>query len=269
MDAWIVTELALLGSCTGFLAGLLGIGGGMVLTPFLTIILAGTIIPDSCAVHTALATSLATILFTSASSVRAHHRHGAVLWNIIFAATPGILIGSLVGAQVSGALSNFTISLLFGCFVMFSALRMFFGKKKSDNKPLPGPFGIMLGGGFVGSVASLVGAGGGFIAVPLMSSHGISIHKAVGTSAAVGFPVAFAGTIGYIISGWSVPNMPEFCLGYLYLPALFCVASCSILTAPLGARTAHSIDTKPLKRIFASLLFCLSAYMLWRAWNAF
>lgn len=269
MDWSIVLSLALLGSCTGFLAGLLGIGGGMVLTPFLTFILAESVIPDAYAVHTALATSLATILFTSASSVHAHNSHGAVLWKIIFAATPGILLGSLLGAQISGALSNFTISLLFAVFVMFSALRMIFGKKKQDNKPIPGPLGIMLGGGIVGSVASLVGAGGGFIAVPLMTSRGIPIHKAVGTSAAVGFPVAFAGSIGYIISGWNTPGLPNYCLGYLYLPALFSVATFSIFTAPLGAKVAHSIDTKPLKRLFAALLLCLSSYMLWRAWNAF
>lgn len=268
MDISTLIMLAALGACTGFLAGLLGIGGGMVLTPFLTMILAGNVVPNEVGVHVAIATSLATIVFTSASSVRAHNARGAVLWNIVLAGAPGILLGALLGAQISGLLSNWAISLLFGCFVMFSALRMFFGKKGKATRELPGKVGIVLGGGIVGSVSSLVGAGGGFISVPLMTACNVPIHKAVGTSAALGFPIAFAGSIGYIISGWNVPGMPEYSLGFLYLPALFSVAAFSVLTAPLGAKLAHSMDTKPLKRIFASLLFVLSAYMLLRALTA-
>lgn len=265
MEVTTLILLAALGCCTGFLAGLLGIGGGMVLTPFLTMILAGGVVPDEVGVHVAIATSLATIVFTSASSVRAHNAHGAVLWKVVMAGAPGILLGALIGAQISGMLSNFAISLLFGCFVMYSALRMFFGKKTVSTRQLPGNLGLIAAGTVVGSVSSLVGAGGGFISVPLMTSCNVPIHKAVGTSAALGFPIAFAGTIGYIISGWNIPGMPEYSLGFLYLPALFSVAACSVLTAPLGAKMAHGMDTKPLKRIFASLLFVLAAYMLFRA----
>ncbi len=269
MDLTIVALLATLGCCTGFLAGLLGIGGGLVLTPFLTMILAGTVVPENVAVHVAIATSLATIVFTSASSVRAHAHRGAVLWNIVLAGAPGILLGSILGAQITGYLSNFAISLVFGAFVMFSALRMFFGKNSKATRELPNNFGIAVAGTAVGGISSLVGAGGGFISVPLMSACNVPIHKAVGTSAALGFPIAFAGSIGYILSGWNLPGMPEYCLGYLYLPALFSVAACSVMTAPLGARVAHSINTKPLKRIFASLLFVLSGYMLIRAAMSF
>lgn len=269
MEISTLLMLATLGCCTGFLAGLLGIGGGLVLTPFLTMILAGSVVPDEVGVHVAIATSLSTIVFTSASSVRAHNMRGAVLWNIVLAGAPGILLGALLGAQISGMLSNFAISLLFGAFVMFSALRMFFGKNTASSRQLPGNLGIAAGGVIVGSVSSLVGAGGGFISVPLMSACNVPIHKAVGTSAALGFPIALAGSIGYVISGWNVPGMPEYSLGFLYLPALFSVAACSVLTAPLGAKLAHSMDTKPLKRVFASLLFVLSAYMLIRAFLAF
>lgn len=265
MDLISISLLALLGCCTGFLAGLLGIGGGLVLTPFLTMILAGRVIPDEIAVHVAIATSLSTIIFTSASSVRAHASRGGVVWHIVLAGAPGILLGSVIGAQISGFLSNFAISLMFGCFVMFSALRMFFGKNSKSNRALPGSVGICAAGGAVGAISSLVGAGGGFISVPLMTACNVPIHRAVGTSAALGFPIAVAGTMGYIWSGWNYPGLPDYSLGFLYLPALVSVAVCSVLTAPIGAKVAHSIDTKPLKRIFASLLFVLAAYMLIRA----
>lgn len=263
----IVAALLCLGACTGFLAGLLGIGGGMVLTPFMTMLLVHAGVPATAVVHTAIATSLATIMFTSLSSVRAHHRRGAVLWSVVASVAPGILVGALAGAEISSLLPTFWISLVFVCFVGFSAVKMFFNAKPEPKRTLPGAVGMFGTGTGIGIVSALVGAGGGFISVPFMVWCNVKMHNAVGTSAALGFPIAAAGTVGYIITGWNVSELPQFpmMLGYIHLPALFSVASASIFTAPLGAKVAHSIDTKPLKRIFACMLLVLAGYMLTRA----
>lgn len=266
----IVAALLCLGACTGFLAGLLGIGGGMVLTPFMTMLLVYVGVPDTAIVHTAIATSLATIMFTSLSSVRAHHKRGAVLWNVVAAVAPGILVGALLGAKISSLLPTFWISLVFVCFVGFSAIKMFINSKPQPKRTLPGMAGMFVAGTGIGVISALVGAGGGFISVPFMVWCNVKMHNAVGTSAALGFPIAAAGTLGYIITGWSEPGLPQFpmMLGYIHLPALLSVAAASIFTAPFGAKVAHSIDTKPLKRIFACMLLVLAGYMLTRAINS-
>lgn len=267
MDITLIALLAALGALTGFAAGLLGIGGGMLLTPFLTLILSHQGFPAEHVVHVAIATSLATILFTSISSVRAHHKRGAVLWHVAFAISPGILVGSLLGAQVASRMPTFWIAAIFAGFVSFSALQMLRDRKPKPSRQLPGTVGMLGAGGVIGAISSFVGAGGGFISVPFMVWCNVKIHNAVATSAALGFPIAAAGTVGYVISGWNTPGLPGLpqTLGFVYLPALVSVAAISVLTAPLGAKVAHSMDTKPLKRIFAWMLFILSGYMLYRA----
>ena len=267
MSIQIILALAALGCCTGFLAGLLGIGGGMVLTPVLTLLLAYAGIPIEHIVHVAIATSMGTILFTSLSSVRAHAKRGAVLWNVVFAMAPGILVGGLLGAQISGALPTFWVAMIFAVFVYFSAAKMFLNTKPTPSRHLPGTAGMFGAGTVIGVISALVGAGGGFISVPFMTWCNVKMHNAVGTSAAFGFPIAFAGTIGYIISGWGLTGLPgwPYTIGYIHLPALICVAATSIFFAPLGAKVAHATDTKPLKRIFACMLFVLASYMLWKA----
>ena len=267
MSLLIVLALLVLGSCTGFLAGLLGIGGGMILTPFLTMLLVHAGVPNEHIVHVAIATSLATILFTSLSSVRAHHKRGAVLWPVVCAVAPGILVGAMFGAKIASWLPSFWISMVFVCFVGFSAVKMFMNAKPSPSRELPGKPGMFGVGTFIGIISALVGAGGGFISVPFMVWCNVKMQNAVGTSAALGFPIAAAGTLGYIISGWGMTELPGFplMLGYIHLPALLSVAAASIFTAPLGAKVAHSINTKPLKKIFACNLLVLATYMLVRA----
>lgn len=264
LEPQIIIELLLLGSATGFLAGLLGIGGGMLMVPFITFILSSKGFPQDYTVKMAVATSLATICFTSLSSVRAHHRRGAVLWPIVRLLTPGILLGALVGAQVAAALPGKTLSILFAFFVAFSATQMFLDRKPKPSRTLPGRFGTFGMGGVIGMVSSLVGAGGAFISVPFMTWCNVKIHDAVGTSAALGFPIALAGTLGYIWAGQGLPEMPPGAIGYLYLPGLFVISLASICTAPLGARTAHRMDIRPLKKVFASVLYLLAAYFLLR-----
>ena len=269
LDPTLILELALLGLSTGFLAGLLGIGGGMLMVPFITFIMGTRGVGTDLAVKMAIATSMATIMFTSISSVRAHHQRGAVRWDIVRRLAPGIVLGSMIGSLgVFAVLKGSSLSLLFAAFVAFSATQMFLDKKPAPTRQMPGTAGQWTAGGIIGFMSGLVGAGGGFISVPFMTWCNISIHNAVATSAALGFPIAVANVVGYVISGTSVVNPPAGSLGYIWLPALGVIALCSVLTAPLGAKAAHTLPVKKLKRVFASVLYLLGAYMLWRGLNS-
>ena len=261
----LIVELATLGLATGFLAGLLGIGGGMLIGPFMTIILSALGVPADLAVKMAIATSMATIMFTSVSSVRAHHKRGAVRWDIVKGLAPGIVLGGmLASAGVFALLKGSYLAIFFAVFVGFSATQMFLDKKPKPSRQMPGTAGQVAAGGVIGFLSGLVGAGGGFISVPFMVAHNIAIINAVATSAALGFPIALANTAGYVISGASVPNLPAHSLGYVWLPALAVIASCSVLTAPLGAKVAHRLPVAKLKKVFALILYGLAGYMLWK-----
>ncbi len=271
IDPLLVVELLALGLCTGFLAGLLGIGGGMLMVPFVTFILTSKGFPSEHIVKMAVATSLATICFTSLSSVWAHHKRDAVLWPVALTLAPGILVGSALGAQLAVALPGKALSVLFAVFVAFSATQMFLNRKPKPSRVLPGKLGMFSMGGLIGMLASIVGAGGAFISVPFMTWSNVKIHNAVATSAALGFPIALAGTLGYIWAGWNLSPMQSTLtasatltgsLGYLYLPGLIIISLASMCTAPLGAKTAHKIDIAPLKKVFASVLYVLAAYFL-------
>lgn len=262
IDPVLVLELLSLGLVTGFLAGLLGIGGGMLMVPFLTFILTARGFPAEHVVKTAVATSLATICFTSLSSVRAHHQRGAVLWPVALTLAPGILLGSLLGAHLAVALPGKLLSLLFSLFVTFSATQMFLNRKPKPSRVLPGKLGMLGVGGVIGGLSSMVGAGGAFVSVPFMTWCNVTIHNAVATSAALGFPIALAGTLGYVWAGWGLPHMPDGAVGYLYVPGVVIISVASVTTAPWGARTAHRIDIAPLKKVFASVLYLIAAFFL-------
>jgi uncharacterized membrane protein YfcA len=265
LDITLIIVFLLLGAGTGFCAGLLGIGGGMVLVPFMTMLLTAKHFPEEFVVHMAIATSLATIMFTSISSVRAHHKRGAVLWPVVKLLAPGILIGSWIGPWIGKQLNSSGLALFFAVFVALSATQMLIDKKPAASRELPGPPGMFAAGGVIGILSGLVGAGGGFVSVPFMTWCNVKIHNAVATSAALGFPIALAGTLANIYYGMDVPGLPSGSLGFIYLPALLVVALASVTTAPLGARTAHSLPVKSLKKIFALVLYALAGYMLYKA----
>ena len=265
----LILELATLGLATGFLAGLLGIGGGMLIGPFMTIILSALGLPADLAVKMAIATSMATIMFTSVSSVRAHHKRGAVRWDIVKGLAPGIVIGgAIASAGVFALLKGSYLAIFFALFVGFSATQMFLDKKPKPSRQMPGTVGQVAAGSVIGFLSGLVGAGGGFISVPFMVAHNISIINAVATSAALGFPIALANTVGYVVSGASLPDLPAHSLGDVGLPALAVIASCSVFTAPLGAKQAHRLPVAKLKKVFAVILYCLAGYMLWKGMSA-
>ncbi len=259
----LVASFLMLGAFTGFAAGLLGIGGGMLLVPFLTMLLASQGFPLGQIVKIAIATSLTTILFTSLSSVRAHARRGAVRWDIAKLLAPGIVVGSMLGAQIAASLPGAVLAIGFGVFVGAMATRMLVHRAASAGRTLPGTAGMLGMGATIGVLSALAGAGGGFITVPFLTRANVRIHEAVATSAACGFPIALAGTLGYIVAGWNV-ELPAGTVGYIYLPALAAIVATSVLTAPLGARAAHALSVDRLRRLFALLLYVLAAYMMWK-----
>ena len=263
-----IIELAALGLTGGFLAGLLGVGGGMVLVPFMVWILGQYNVTGELAIKMAIATSMATIVFTSISSVRAHHKRGAVRYDIVRGIAPGILVGAIIASLgVFALVKGAWLSWSFGIVVWFAAIQMFLDRKPKPTRNMPSPSGQLAVGGFIGFLSGLVGAGGGFMSVPFMAWCNVAIHNAVATSAALGFPIAFFNSIGYIISGWSIADRPAYSLGYIWLPALFVIVCCSVLTAPLGAKAAHSLPVKTLKRIFSLVLMALATSMLYKGWQ--
>jgi uncharacterized membrane protein YfcA len=268
IEPQLIVELLLLGTATGFLAGLLGIGGGMIQVPFLSWVLTQRGVPLEHALKMAIATAMATIVFTSLSSVRAHHARGAVRWEIVRGMAPGIVVGGLAaGAGVFALVRGAALGLVFALFVGYSATQMLIDRKPRASRQMPGTFGQTAVGGGIGLLAALVGAGGAFMSVPFMVWCNVPIQQAVGTSAALGFPVALAATLGYVIGGWSLAPALPGTFGYLYLPALAVVALASVLAAPSGARVAHSMDTRWFRRIFAVLLYGVAGTMAWRAFG--
>lgn len=265
----LVAQLAVLGLVTGFLAGLLGIGGGMIMVPFISAILSGRGVEPGLAVKMAIATSMATIIFTSVSSVRAHHQKRAVRWDIVKRLAPGIVLGAMVASLgVFALLKGAALYFVFAAFVAFSGSQMFLDKKPAPTRQLPGTPGLLGAGGVIGFLSGLVGAGGGFVSVPFMTWCNVAIHNAVATSAALGFPIALANVVGYVIAGQRLEGLPPYAFGYLWLPALVVIASCSVLMAPLGAKAAHALPVKKLKRVFALVLFVLAGYMLMKGLGA-
>lgn len=253
-----------LGLFTGFFAGMLGIGGGLVMVPALTMMFAAqAAFPRSEILHLALGTSMATILFTALASLRAHHQHGAVLWRVVGQITPGILLGTLLGTLFASSVPARPLAIFFTAFVCLVAVQMILNLKPKPSRDLPGAAGVIAVGVGIGALSALVAIGGGSLTVPFLTWCNVRVQHAIGTSAAVGFPIAVGGSLGYIYNGWGHPGLPEWSLGYIYLPAFVWLVPSSMLIAPLGARLAHRLPVATLKRLFAVVLIALAAKMLW------
>lgn len=258
---WLVAYLAL-GAFVGFFAGLLGVGGGGIMVPILTTLFAAQGVPREHLVHLALGTSMAAIVVTSVASLRAHHKHGAVRWDIVRGVAPGVLLGTFGGTFIASRVPTTPLAIFFGCFMAYVALQMILNVKPKPSRELPGTVGLAGVGGVIGVISALVAIGGGSLSVPFMTWCNVKVQHAIGTSAAIGLPIAVAGTLGYLINGWNVADTPPLSLGFVYLPALVLVTVVSTFTAPLGARLAHRLPVATLRRIFAGMLMLLCAKML-------
>ncbi len=259
-----LTLLALLtiGVAAGFAAGLLGIGGGLIIVPALAALMAST--SPQYAMHIAIATSLATIVFTGASSVWAHHRHGAVRWSLVMWFTPGLLLGSWLGGVLASALAGATLARVFGVFCLLSGWQMWRGRSESSRPHPTARWLLTTAGLIIGKISALVGIGGGSLTVPFLIWRGERPANAVATAAAGGVPIALAGTASFIVAGQAV-SLPAGSLGYVYLPALLGIVATSVIAAPVGARLAQRLPAKRLKQVFAVFLVVLGLLLLGRS----
>jgi uncharacterized membrane protein YfcA len=260
-DLWWLSYLVL-GAFVGFFAGLLGVGGGAIMVPVLTTLYVMQGFPADRVVHLALGTSMAAIVPTSLASLRAHHRHGAVRWDIVRRTTPGILLGTLGATFIASRVASRPLAIFFAVFMAYVALQMLANVKPRPTRQLPGAAGLSGVGVGIGGVSALVAIGGGSLSVPFMTWCNVKVHHAIGTSAAIGLPVALAGTVGYLVNGWDSAGMPALSLGFVYLPALVLVSAVSMHTAPFGAKLAHRLPVATLRKVFAGVLLALCAKML-------
>ncbi len=251
-----------LGAVAGVLAGLLGVGGGIVIVPMLVFAFKWQGVPQELVMLMALGTSMGSIVFTSISSTLAHNRNANVQWNVVRSIAPGIIIGTFCGSFVASQLPTRILQLVFVAFLAFVVTQMLSNRKPKPSRHLPGAAGMSAAGGFIGVVSSLVGIGGGTLSVPLLLWNNVDMRKAIGTSAAIGFPIAAAGCLGYLANGWNDPRLLPYSLGYLYLPALFGIVAVSMFTAPVGARLAQTLPVPKLKKCFAVLLIVVGVRML-------
>jgi uncharacterized membrane protein YfcA len=264
MLSWLA--YLMIGIVVGFIAGLLGIGGGAVMVSMLVFVFTAQGILTQHVLHMALATAMATIIFTSLSSMRAHHAHGAVDWNITRMMAPGMLAGSFTAALIAGLIPTRPLAAMFTALMFYAATQILFDLRPKTTRQLPGPAGVFAAGSLIGAVSSLLAAGGAFLSIPFLAWCNVPIRRAIGTAAANGFPIAIAGTAGYILQGWRMEALPAGSLGYVYLPALALVAVASMTTAPLGARLAHRLPVKRLRMVLALMLYAVAIRLLIRLW---
>lgn len=262
----IIVFLAI-GAVAGFTAGLFGVGGGLIIVPILYVVFTHIGYDSQVIMHLALGTSLATIIVTSISSTLAHHQRGAVLWQVVKYITPGLLLGSFVGAGIAGQLSSYILQLIIGIFAIWVAYSMFFAKKAvvSDVKQLPSPIYQTAAGSVIGVASAIFGIGGGSLTVPYLNRHGIVMQKAVATSAACGLPIAISGAIGFMFFGAQekidLPNS----IGYVHIYAFLGISSMSFFTAKLGAKVAHQLSPQRLKKCFSILMALVGCYFIYQA----
>lgn len=269
---------AISGIAVGLLAGLFGVGGGIIMVPILTFSFYQLGFPTDIIYHTALGTSLTCILFTSFSSLLTHAKRGAVDKQMLFYLIPAVLLGTAGGAAFAGSLKSRELKFVFIFFIFVFSLRMLLGGRKkkssiqaaneefadqaeSEIRRLPILFHNFIGI-LIGFSSALVGVGGGVFTSTYMLSLRYPIHKAIGTSAAMGFPIAIAGSLSYVWIGWNQVSLTNYSLGYVYLPAVAGIILTSFPFAYLGAKSAHKLSKESMRTIFALFLLTVGSLML-------
>jgi uncharacterized protein len=260
---WWLGYIAI-GAFAGFFAGMLGIGGGAIMVPLLVMLFEAQDLPRAHILHLAVGTAMATILFTSVSSVRAHAVRGAIRWDIAGKITPGILAGGLVGSGIASFIPTAAFAALFTAVIYLAATNMLLGSKPKATRQAPGLAGMSLAGFLISATSAFAAVGGAFMTVPFMLWCNVPMLQAIGTAAAIGFPIAFSGTIGFVATGLRETGLPPYSVGFVYLPALGGIVVASVLAAPLGAATAHRLPTVWLRRVFAVLFYVIATRMLIR-----
>lgn len=259
----IFSASILLGIVAGLLAGLFGIGGGLIIVPAQVFLFSAQGFPAEQVMLMAVATSLATIILTAISSVLAHHRLGSVVWPRVFRLSPGIVIGAAAGAVIAEQVSADNLRLVLVAFLLYVAVQMALQIKPQSGPVRQSKALDYFAGGFIGLLSSIVGIGGGTLTVPYLVHGQMLMRNAVAVASACGLPVAIAGTLSYALLGWNNTCLPNWSLGYVYLPAFFGISFSSIFTAPIGAKLAHKIPAQKLKRYFSLLLFVMAAKLMW------
>lgn len=250
------------GAAAGFFAGLLGIGGGAIVVPLLVWLFEAQGLPKTDILHLAVGTAMATILFTSVSSVRAHAVRGAIRWEIARNMTPGILAGGLVGSWIASFIPTAAFAALFTAVIYVAATSILLDRRPKPSRQPLGFAGMFIAWFLVSALSAFAAVGGSFMTVPFMLWCNVPILSAIGTAAAIGFPIALAGTIGFVVTGLHRAGLPPYSVGFVFLPALAGVVVASILAAPVGAGVAHRLPSRWLKRIFALLLYLIATRML-------
>ncbi len=258
----IIFYFLLLGTIAGFMAGLLGIGGGGIMVPVLTALFLSLGVQIEKVLHLALGTSMAAIVITSISSMHAHHLRGAVIWTYVRAMSPGVILGTFAATYIVSLVDALSLAIFFSLFMGFIAVRMFLnltpigqGLSISNNH-------LFFVGSGIGTLSALVSIGGGSLTVPYLIRHNIEIKKAIGISSAIGVPISIVGTLGYVFNGWANSSFNDYIYGFVYLPAVVLISLTSFLFAPLGVKMAYLLPVNLLKKIFAFLLIVLSLKML-------
>ncbi len=251
-----------LGACAGVLAGLFGVGGGIIIVPVLVYSFTLQGFDTSVLTHLAVGTSLATIVFTSVNAIREHHRRGAVQWPIFGWMTVGILLGAGLGATTATYIQGPHLQKIIGVFALLVSLQMVLNLTPRRPKAVPGPLGLGLAGSVIGWASAIFGIGGGSLTVPFLTWRSLTMQQAVATSSACGLPIAIFSATSFMILGWHDPLLPAHSVGFVYLPALLGIALTSMLFARFGAKLAHRLSPRLLKRLFAALLFCVGLSFL-------
>ena len=251
-----------LGVVVGFFSGLLGIGGGSMIVPILGLVFVAFGFPPDQVMHLSLGTSLAAILLATASGARAHHQHGAVRGDIVRGLAPGIAVAGVAAGAIARVAPVAFLKYFFLAFMFYVTTQILFGLKPGRERPIPGTRGLFGVGALIGGLSGLAGVGGAMVSVPFMTMWGVPFKSAIGTSSAISFVVAVAGTVGYIVAGLTVPSLPPWTVGYVYVPALVGISVTSVFVAPWGARLAHRLPVGHLKKIFAIFLLALAVKLI-------
>lgn len=249
---------AALGVFVGFFSGLLGVGGGSIVVPVLGLTFVAFGFSPAQVLHLSLGTSLAAMIIATATSAYAHHRHGAVRWDMVKGLAPGIALGGLAAGSIARAAPLPFLKVFFLCFMAYIALQILFGLKARPGRAAPGPLGTAGVGAAIGGLSGLAGVGGAMLSVPFLLYCNVSFRHAIATSAAVSSAVAIAGTLGFIAAGLTEPGLPPGSVGYVYVPAFLGISLTSIFIAPLGARAAHRLPVEMLKKVFVLFLLVLA-----------